>query len=94
MVNCRFLKPYDRAVFEEMVRSHPLVVTVEEGQIPNGFGAYMAREIAALELDRAPAVSTLGIPDEFIEHGKVEILHKLHGLTAEAALKKILAHLK
>jgi 1-deoxy-D-xylulose-5-phosphate synthase len=82
VVNCRFLKPYDRAVFEEMVRSHPLVVTVEEGQIPNGFGAFMAREIAGLELDRAPAISTLGIPDEFIEHGGRDELLAAIGLDA------------
>ncbi len=83
VVNCRFLKPYDRAVFEEMVRSHPLVVTIEEGQIPNGFGAYMAREIAGLDLERAPAISTLGIPDQFIEHGGRDEL--LAGLGLDAA---------
>ncbi|MEX0837357.1 MAG: 1-deoxy-D-xylulose-5-phosphate synthase [Gemmatimonadota bacterium] len=69
VVNCRFLKPYDRQVFEEMVRSHPVVVTVEEGQITNGFGAFMSREIDALDLETRPKVVTLGIPDRFIEHG-------------------------
>jgi 1-deoxy-D-xylulose-5-phosphate synthase len=69
VVNCRFLKPYDRQVFEEMVRSHPVVVTVEEGQITNGFGAFMSREIDALGLEARPKVVTLGIPDRFIEHG-------------------------
>jgi 1-deoxy-D-xylulose-5-phosphate synthase len=82
VVNCRFLKPYDRAVFEEMVRSHPVVVTVEEGQISNGFGAFMAREIAELTLDHPPMVSSLGIPDAFIEHGsRGELLAEL-GLDA------------
>ena len=69
VVNCRFLKPYDRATLEEMVRSHPLVVTLEEGQIVNGFGAYMAREIAGLGLPTQPRFSSLGIPDDYIEHG-------------------------
>ena len=78
VVNCRFLKPYDRAVFTEMVRSHPTVVTVEEGQITNGFGAFMAREIDALDLDRPPRVSALGVPDEFIAHGsRDELLAEL-----------------
>src|SRR5690606_34752412 len=35
VVNCRFLKPFDRGVFEEMTRSHGLVVTVEEGAVTN-----------------------------------------------------------
>ena len=69
VVNCRFLKPYDRGVFQEMVRSHPLVVTVEEGQVTNGFGAFIAREIDALDLPARPRVVALGIPDRFIEHG-------------------------
>ena len=69
VVNCRFLKPYDRETFEEMVRSHPLVVTLEEGQISNGFGAFMAREIVEMDLDNQPRVATLGIPDDYIEHG-------------------------
>lgn len=69
VVNCRFLKPYDRNTFEEMVRSHPLVVTIEEGQITNGFGAFMAREIVEMDLGNQPRVATLGIPDDYIEHG-------------------------
>jgi 1-deoxy-D-xylulose-5-phosphate synthase len=78
VVNCRFLKPYDRDVFEEMVRSHPLVITVEEGQITNGFGAFMAREIDALEPRVRPRVVTLGIPDRFIEHGtRAELLAEI-----------------
>ena len=82
VVNCRFLKPYDRAVFEEMVRSHAVVVTVEEGQVTNGFGAYMSREIDALELANRPRVVTLGIPDRFVEHGsRAELLEEI-GLDA------------
>ena len=69
VVNCRFLKPYDRATFEEMVRSHPLVVTLEEGQVSNGFGAFMAREILEMDLERQPRVATVGIPDDYIDHG-------------------------
>jgi len=69
VVNCRFLKPYDRAVFLEMVRSHPTVITVEEGQVSNGFGAYLAREIDELDLVLRPRVHALGLPDAFIEHG-------------------------
>jgi 1-deoxy-D-xylulose-5-phosphate synthase len=33
----------------------------------------------------------VGWPDEFIEHGTPAILRKKHGMTAEAAVEKILA---
>ena len=36
----------------------------------------------------------VGCPDQFIEHGAVDILRKKHGLTAEAAVEKILPLLK
>lgn len=91
VVNCRFLKPYDRATFEEMVRSHPLVVTLEEGQITNGFGAFMAREIAELGLASAPRMSALGIPDDFVEHGARDGLLEELGLDAEGIARHVQA---
>lgn len=75
VVNCRFLKPYDGAVLEEMVRSHPAVLTVEEGQVSNGFGAFMAREVDAMGLAQRPRMASAGIRDAFIEHGsRAELL--------------------
>jgi 1-deoxy-D-xylulose-5-phosphate synthase len=83
VVNCRFLKPYDRAVFEQVVRSHPAVLTIEEGQISNGFGAFMAREIHDLELVTVPRIASMGMPDEFIEHGARDGLLTGIGLNVE-----------
>ena len=89
VVNCRFLKPYDVEVFEEMVRSHPLVVTVEEGQVVNGFGAFMARAIDGLDLSRPPRVSALGVPDEFIPHGSRDELLAEIGLDPEGIARHV-----
>jgi 1-deoxy-D-xylulose-5-phosphate synthase len=89
VVNCRFLKPYDRRVFQEMVRSHPVVLTVEEGQIANGFGAFMARELDALELEHRPRVGSMGIPDRFIEHGGRGALLAGLGLDAEGIAERV-----
>ncbi|HSG47565.1 MAG TPA: transketolase C-terminal domain-containing protein, partial [Longimicrobiales bacterium] len=82
VVNCRFLKPYDRTVFQEMVRSHPAVLTVEEGQVANGFGAFMAREMDALGLERRPRMFSMGIPDRFVAHGGRGVLLTELGLDA------------
>ena len=91
VVNCRFLKPYDRDVFEEMARSHPLILTVEEGTVVNGFGAFMARELDALELEQRPRVAAMGIPDRFIEHGsRGELLSEM-GLNAEGIAERVRA---
>jgi 1-deoxy-D-xylulose-5-phosphate synthase len=76
VVNCRFLKPYDHDVLDDMVRSHPFVLTLEEGQVSNGFGAYMAREIDAIDLRSSPRVAAAGLPDDFIDHGSRDGLLK------------------
>jgi 1-deoxy-D-xylulose-5-phosphate synthase len=82
VVNCRFLKPYDRAVFEGVVSGHDAILTVEEGALSNGFGAFMAREIDAFRPGAGLRVGAMGIPDRFIEHGaRGELLAEL-GLDA------------
>lgn len=91
VVNCRFLKPYDGGVLEEMVRSHPAVLTVEEGQVSNGFGAFMAREVDAMGLERRPRMASAGIRDAFIEHGsRAELLAEL-GLDVDGIVERVRA---
>src|SRR2546425_9057425 len=67
VVNCRFLKPIDRAMLDALVREHRLLVTVEDGTLTNGFGAYLAGlvETVAPEVRVVP----LGAPDRTYEHG-------------------------
>ena len=66
VVNCRFLKPIDRATLEGLVRDHRLLVTIEDGTVVNGFGA----SLAALVQATAPEVRVvpLGVPDRTYEH--------------------------
>ncbi|MBT8335977.1 MAG: 1-deoxy-D-xylulose-5-phosphate synthase [Gemmatimonadetes bacterium] len=69
VVNCRYLKPYDRAAFEDLVARHDVIMTVEEGAVANGFGSFMLREIAEYRPGAPLHLATLGIPDDFVEHG-------------------------
>ncbi|HWA16864.1 MAG TPA: 1-deoxy-D-xylulose-5-phosphate synthase, partial [Gemmatimonadales bacterium] len=41
VINCRFLKPLDSAMLEILAQQHRTFVTVEEGTIVNGFGAFL-----------------------------------------------------
>jgi 1-deoxy-D-xylulose-5-phosphate synthase len=83
VVNCRFLKPYDRDVLTDVAGRHRRVITIEEGAVINGFGAYMTRELAALSSEPTIEVRSLGLPDRFIEHGAREVLLHDLGLDAE-----------
>jgi len=66
VVNCRFLKPHDRAMLEALAQHHRLLVTVEDGVVVNGFGAYVAEVTQTV----APEVRViaLGSPDRTWEH--------------------------
>ncbi len=66
VVNCRFLKPMDRAMLEVLARDHKLLVTVEDGSVVNGFGA----TLAGIMQTTAPDVRVvpLGVPDRTYEH--------------------------
>jgi 1-deoxy-D-xylulose-5-phosphate synthase len=64
VVNCRYLKPHDELTLAAVVAEHRQILTVEEGTVVNGFGAYMSRIIAGL--DASVRVTTHGVPDRII----------------------------
>jgi 1-deoxy-D-xylulose-5-phosphate synthase len=65
---------------------------MEDHVLAGGFGSSVLESLNTQEID-VPVVR-VGWPDEFIEHGKPESLREMHGLTAEAALVRVRAHLK
>jgi 1-deoxy-D-xylulose-5-phosphate synthase len=92
LVNPRFIKPLDTALLEQVARSCKVVCTFEDHVLANGFGAACIEHLHDAGI--TTRVERIGWPDEFIEHGKPEILHELHGISPKAALDKILPHLK
>ena len=89
VINCRFLKPMDRAMLDALVRDHRLLVTVEDGTVVNGFGA----SVAAVTQTTAPEVRvvTLGVPDRTYEHApRAQQLEEV-GLTAQGIAARIRA---
>ncbi|MBV9775361.1 MAG: 1-deoxy-D-xylulose-5-phosphate synthase [Gemmatimonadetes bacterium] len=81
VVNARFIKPLDEATLARLFPAHTHVLTVEEGTVVNGFGAFVRERIGG----EWPEVrgASMGLPDRFVEHGeRAELLGEL-GLTAE-----------
>lgn len=66
VVNCRFLKPLDRGTLAALTADHRLLVTVEDGTVVNGFGAYLAATVE--ELAPEVRVRAMGAPDRTYEH--------------------------
>ena len=80
VVNCRFLKPVDRAMLDDLARQHLIFVTVEDGVGTNGFGAYLAGVAEAAFPD--VRVVPIGAPDRTWEHAPRAAQLAEAGLTA------------
>lgn len=89
VVNCRFLKPYDREVLGRVLAETRTVLTVEEGALSNGFGAFIHREIADDAGLPAPTrFGTHGLPDHFLEHGPRKVLLEEVGLDPDGIVRR------
>jgi 1-deoxy-D-xylulose-5-phosphate synthase len=89
VVNARFLKPLDLAMLELLLQEHRIIVTVEEGTIVNGFGAYLSETLQTTHPE--VRVVALGVPDRLIEQApRLEQL-ELFGLTAAGIARRITA---
>ncbi|MBA4212330.1 MAG: 1-deoxy-D-xylulose-5-phosphate synthase [Polaromonas sp.] len=80
VANMRWAKPLDVELLSELARTHDALVTVEEGCIPGGAGSAVMEALHAEGL-QVP-VLTLGLPDEFSEHGDPAKLLAALGLDA------------
>jgi 1-deoxy-D-xylulose-5-phosphate synthase len=89
VVNCRFLKPLDHAMLESLLQRHRTIVTVEEGTIVNGFGAYLAETVQTTYPE--VRVVALGVPDRVIEQAPRVDQLELFGLTAAGIARRIAA---
>ncbi|WP_353565864.1 1-deoxy-D-xylulose-5-phosphate synthase [Haloferula sargassicola] len=91
LVNPRFIKPLDTELLEKVARNARVVCTFEDHVLMNGFGTGVIEHLHGVGI--TTPVERIGWPDEWIEHGKNDILREKHGLTVEAAIKKISKHL-
>jgi 1-deoxy-D-xylulose-5-phosphate synthase len=87
VVNCRFIKPLDEATLAALFPGHTHVLTVEEGTVVNGFGAYARARIA--EIASGVQSTSMGMPDAWVPHGeRGELLAELEltpdGIAARA----------
>ncbi len=91
LVNPRFIKPLDGALLEQVARNAKVVCTFEDHALMNGFGTGVIEHLHVAGI--TTPVERIGWPDEWIEHGKIDILRAKHGLTVDTALEKIGKHL-
>lgn len=77
-----FVKPLDEEMLHFIFRNFEKIITVEDGTVKGGFGSAVL-EFASESNYNIP-IKTVGVPDEFIEHGAVEELQKKCGIDVES----------
>jgi 1-deoxy-D-xylulose-5-phosphate synthase len=86
--NMRFVKPLDVKLLHNILENFDKIITIEDGIIVGGFGSAIV-EFAQDNDYYGKKIKRLGIPDRFIEHGKIESLLNSIPLNIEALIKVI-----
>ena len=90
LINPRWIKPLDAETITRLAKQSKVVCTFEDHVLKNGFGLSIIELLHDEKVD--VTVERIGWPDEFVEHGKPEILRAKHGMTAVNAVEKINSH--
>ena len=77
----RFVKPLDEKLLHTIFSQYKAIITIEDGTIKGGFGSTILE--FASENNYQHKIKTIGIPDEFIEHGSISKLQHKLGLNIE-----------
>jgi len=89
VVNARFAKPLDGELIKELASNIKRLVTVEENALSGGFGSGVIDLLKQSDLDDVQ-IKSIGIPDEFVEHGSQAKLRAKYGLDSEGIARKVL----
>ena len=91
--------PYDMSCFVawgdklaaegKISTTHKLIVTLEENVSSGGFGRAVCQYINDKELHNY--VLDISLPDDYIEHGSVDILRRETGIDEDTIVKRIIA---
>jgi len=87
VINARFVKPLDKELICDTISSVKYIITLEDNVIAGGFGS------AVLEMLNAEGIHKnllrIGIPDRFIEQGKVDELYDLLGMSETKIAERV-----
>lgn len=87
-----FIKPLDTETLQDVFNTYDKILTLEDGVLKGGLAGAVAE--AAVSSNYKGSITSLGIPDEFMEQGSTEELYQSIGLTdaqLQSTIHKLLA---
>jgi 1-deoxy-D-xylulose-5-phosphate synthase len=92
VINLLFLKPLDMKSIENAVRETSGFITIENGSVSGGIGEYI---LSLIDNNlKGKLIKNFGFPDEFITHGSMEQLFKLHKLDPNSIARIVIENKK
>jgi 1-deoxy-D-xylulose-5-phosphate synthase len=92
LINMRFIKPLDSNVLDEIASRHDRIVTLEENNLPGGFGSVIVEYFS--DKNYKNDILRIGIPDKFIDHGTQTELYKQIAIDPAGIVSQITSFLK
>ncbi len=87
VVDVRTVKPLNREAYEALFARHRAVLTVEDNVLHGGYGTTVALLLNDLGRRDLP-LGHVALPDEFVTHGEIPVLHRILGMDSEGIRKK------
>ena len=87
LYNMRFVKPLDEVVLHKIFKKYKTILTLEDGLVTGGFGSAVL-EFAATH-NYTNKIKRLGVPDQFIEHGKIEELQEIARIDVKSIVDEV-----
>jgi len=88
VVDMRFVKPLDEALLYDIARTHDALVFVEDSAVQGGAGSACLEVLADHNIQIESM--QIGLPDEYVDHGDVNLLLDLYGLSAEKIKQRVI----
>jgi 1-deoxy-D-xylulose-5-phosphate synthase len=86
----RFVKPLDEALLLDLAKNHDALVFIEDSAIQGGAGS-ACLEVLSSHHVQIPTLQ-IGLPDEYVEHGDINVLLDLYGLSPKKIQLKVQEH--
>jgi 1-deoxy-D-xylulose-5-phosphate synthase len=87
LYDMRFIKPLDCKLLHEIFSNYNKLLTIEDGCLKGGLASAIAEFKTSNNYNTK--IRSLGIPDEFIEHGQADELHSICGYDKKGIIESI-----
>ena len=90
VADMRFVKPLDEQLLLDLAKNHDALVFIEDSATQGGAGSACLEALSTHKI-QIPTLQ-IGLPDEYVEHGDINVLLDLYGLSPKKILSKVRDH--